>query len=1031
MEQKRRIEVIAEIANSHQGNPENVIKLTDQLVKHGVPAIKVQIYFADELLSVHHERYEHFSRQSFSENDWKRIISYIKSKGVKLYADIFGFRALEIASENDVDGYKIHSSDLSNAPLVDSLADLKQPVFVATGGSTNFEVEDSVTRLLEGDNKRNIILMHGFQAYPTDPRDLNLTRLAGLNDMFGEKVKYGISDHVDAESIFSIIQPLMAIPYGVEFIEKHVTLDRSPKGVDYFSSMTPPELEKFIDYVDIAVDSISRPPFQFTESETKYRHGVKKNWLARSNLPKGHVITKDDLIMKRPDKFHTPVNLDSVVGSELLEPLESDKPLSNSMVNHKVLAVILARVASSRLKDKALIDINDEPAIVHLLRRIKIAQSHSYVDTIALCTTTNKEDDILEELALKHGIKVYRGDVEDVLSRMLLAVNDHPDHDVVLRITGDDLLIDPLHLHKTVCHHLDMNADYTDAKKLPSGTEVEVFSANTLKNIKRLAVDASGTEYLTNYITENANHFEVASLPVEAKYDKSYRLTLDTPEDYLVISKFLAEMRVQKKEINYSLDDVIEYFSARPNAFNSNKKIKQRSIPIKYDASLNWDNILTAPKVTIYLVNYNYGAYIKESIESVLNQTFSDYELIIIDDGSTDDSQAIINNYKEHPKIKVVFQENMGLLKTINKAIDISRGDYIIRLDADDYLNKNALLILVNRMENNKNCLMVFPDYYLVDKNSEIIAEEKRHNFKHVSMFDQPAHGACTLLRKDAVLKMGKYSDEFSRQDGFDIWIKLVATGEVDNVDLPLFYYRQHGNSLSENKRQLLHERHLIMSKHAKDKNVANRSHIAIIPLRGIQEENFALTPMKNGKTPVSNIIDVALQTNHINKIIVSSPSLKVQKFVSENYPDGSILFDKRPHKLAKPNVRIDLVVEHVFEKYFDDIPDTISLLNVEYPNMRSIYVDTGIDALWIYDADSVVSVLPERSNFFHHNGHGLQAFHTNSDLRLERDLVFRETGGIHIVRGDYFKEHRRIFGNRATYVEIDAASARSVKNVT
>ena len=90
------------------------------------------------------------------------------------------------------------------------------------------------------------------------------------------------------------------------------------------------------------------------------------------------------------------------------------------------------------------------------------------------------------------------------------------------------------------------------------------------------------------------------------------------------------------------------------------------------------------PRVTVYITNYNYARYVRQAIESVLAQTDQDFELLVIDDGSTDDSRETISEYQGHPKIRIIFQENKGLNRTNNIALKAARGRYIMRLDADD-----------------------------------------------------------------------------------------------------------------------------------------------------------------------------------------------------------------------------------------------------------------------------------------------------------------------------------------------------------
>ena len=133
--------------------------------------------------------------------------------------------------------------------------------------------------------------------------------------------------------------------------------------------------------------------------------------------------------------------------------------------------------------------------------------------------------------------------------------------------------------------------------------------------------------------------------------------------------------------------------------------------------------------VSVYITNYNYGKYIRQSIESVLAQTMQDFELLIIDDGSTDNSREIIEEYRHHPGISIIYQQNKGLNVTNNIALRACRGKYIMRLDADDYLEQDALRLMSEALEADSNIGLVFPDYYLVDENGTITEEFKRHNF--------------------------------------------------------------------------------------------------------------------------------------------------------------------------------------------------------------------------------------------------------------------------------------------------------------
>ena len=174
------------------------------------------------------------------------------------------------------------------------------------------------------------------------------------------------------------------------------------------------------------------------------------------------------------------------------------------------------------------------------------------------------------------------------------------------------------------------------------------------------------------------------------------------------------------------------------------------------------------PLVTVYITNFNYANYIKESFESVKNQTYSNIEVLIIDDGSTDTSLDIIKDIeKKNSEVKTIFQQNKGLNKTNNVALEASNGDYIMRLDADDILLPEAVETLVKELDNNDDVGLVFPDYFLMDEKGNKYSVHKRYNFDtDVTLFDRPAHGACTMIRTECLRAVGGYDEDFSCQDG-------------------------------------------------------------------------------------------------------------------------------------------------------------------------------------------------------------------------------------------------------------------------
>ena len=427
------------------------------------------------------------------------------------------------------------------------------------------------------------------------------------------------------------------------------------------------------------------------------------------------------------------------------------------------------------------------------------------------------------------------------------------------------------------------------------------------------------------------------------------------------------------------------------------------------------------------MTNYNYSKFIEQAINSILKQSYKNFELLIIDDGSTDNSSDIINKYRFLSNIKIFYQNNKGLNSANNLALKHSRGKYIIRVDADDYLNERAIEILVNEVEKDENISIIFPDYYLVDINGNIIAEEKRHNFDQVTLLDQPAHGACTMIKKELLISLGGYSEEFTRQDGYELWIKAMRNYKVKNINLPLFYYRQHNESLTQDKEILFKTRDKIIKKHLINDKIESKKNIAIIPIRDLGKDTFALRKFAN-----TTLIDIQIKrlinSKYVRKIIVSTPNSFIISHIKKKY-GNSILIDKRPKKLAFQKIFIDETLKHVIKKFklFDS--DTYSLINYEYPFRKSFYVDQAINSLYLFDSDSVISVSKENHNYYRHLGGGLVPFHSNKKLRLERDSIFCETGGIHTISGNYFRNFGTIEGKRISHIILDKNSCKFIND--
>jgi N,N'-diacetyllegionaminate synthase len=597
---KKKIEIIAEIANAHQGNPDWAKKLASESINSGADAIKFQIYFADELLSFGHYKFKHFKKQSFGQDVWINILKFFKEKKVRVYCDIFGEKAFRVAKICDVDGYKIHSSDLNNNILLNLVSETNKKIFLSSGGSTIEEISKSIRILQNKKIKLKPIILHGFQNYPTKLNNCDLFKIRQYIKLFGKICDLGYQDHLAGENHLNYKTPILAACFGARYLEKHITLDRSKKGIDYYSSLEPQEFKTFVQGVrDFEINKKNITQLGMTKKqlslaigngnienisvdESNYRKNVKKVWFLKKKVLSGNKIKKNNLIMKRPEEINkNNIDWDYFINKKTIKNINKNIIIDKSMFVNDITATIIARTNSKRLKNKVIKKICGIFSIEHLINKIKQSKK---INRIILCTTKKKEDDILVKIAKNNKINYYRGSEKNVLERILGSIKKYKT-DAVIRLTGDDILIDTYYLDKTIDYHLKNNLQYTDAKNLPSGIEAEVFDRQFLETIYKIAEDSTGTEYLTYYVSDHKSQFKIGSLDVNNDYRKKIRLTLDNKEDFIVISKFLENMKKRKKLFTYTYDDIISFYKNNKKIFLQNldnteikKKVNTRFI---------------------------------------------------------------------------------------------------------------------------------------------------------------------------------------------------------------------------------------------------------------------------------------------------------------------------------------------------------------------------------------------------------------------------------------------------------------------
>lgn len=205
------------------------------------------------------------------------------------------------------------------------------------------------------------------------------------------------------------------------------------------------------------------------------------------------------------------------------------------------------------------------------------------------------------------------------------------------------------------------------------------------------------------------------------------------------------------------------------------------------------------PKISVIMSAYNSEKYIAEAIDSVLNQTYSNFELIITDDASSDKTAGIISEFAD-PRIKMVKNEkNRGLTANLNSMIAIATGDYIARIDSDDVCRQDRLEKEIHFLERHKDIYMVCSYIRLFGNRSGI--QRKRIDWEYIRadlLFENFVPHSTVMFRNDGKFK---YNEAFDGVEDYELWERMVGEGEkIAIIPKPLVNYRVHEEQLTQGK---------------------------------------------------------------------------------------------------------------------------------------------------------------------------------------------------------------------------------------
>lgn len=211
------------------------------------------------------------------------------------------------------------------------------------------------------------------------------------------------------------------------------------------------------------------------------------------------------------------------------------------------------------------------------------------------------------------------------------------------------------------------------------------------------------------------------------------------------------------------------------------------------------------PKVSVVITCYNYRKYVRQAIQSVLDQTYQDFEVLVVNDGSTDDSETVIQSFLPHPKIKYLPQKNGGQANAKNSGIKNAKGEFVAFLDADDFWEKTKLEKQLPFFDNPRTGV-VYGRSICVNEIGQVLEHQPGRLALHRGrilehfIFDNFVPFSTAIVRKSVFDDCGLFDESLAMAIDWDLWLRFSVKYEFDYTDEVLLFYRwNHPGQMSKN----------------------------------------------------------------------------------------------------------------------------------------------------------------------------------------------------------------------------------------
>ncbi len=223
------------------------------------------------------------------------------------------------------------------------------------------------------------------------------------------------------------------------------------------------------------------------------------------------------------------------------------------------------------------------------------------------------------------------------------------------------------------------------------------------------------------------------------------------------------------------------------------------------------------PLVSVIMPVYNNEPYVKMAVDSILEQTYPHFELLALDDGSSDASGRMLDDFaKQDPRVRVIHhQKNRGLVATLNHGIGEAKGEYIARMDGDDISFPRRFELQVGVLQEHPEVVLIAGGFEVIDEDNEFLYREvvplKSDDIKRSMLLRNPVAHGSVMFRRQALDTIGLYSDKCGPTEDFELWSRLSMVGDFYGLEETVFRWRVNRKGITSNNNKLQAE---IMKRH-------------------------------------------------------------------------------------------------------------------------------------------------------------------------------------------------------------------------